>query len=386
MVPIQYSVRSLWVRKITTIATALGVALVIFVFAGSQMVSAGMKRAMKLSGREDTVILLRDGSDAELPSSFSTDKVKLVGDRPEVRQGDGHGAIGEIVVVLTIDLVNGDGISNLMVRGTELDKLAFRPEVKIVSGRLPKPGTNEAMVGKAISGRFKGVRIGQQFDIKNNRPLNVVGVFSAGGSSYESEVWGDLDEVRRDLGREGVVSSARVRLKDKGQLQAFRSAVEADKQLGIDVMRETAYYEKQSEMTAGFLGFMGSVFAVLLSLAAMIFAAITMNGAVANRTKEIGTLRALGFSRLAILTSFVIEAIFLSVIGGAIGTAFGLLLSLQTFKTMNFATFSEIVITFHATPGMVIGAFVFSVIMGLIGGLAPAIRAARVSPVEAMRA
>jgi putative ABC transport system permease protein len=273
-----------------------------------------------------------------------------------------------------------------MVRGTELDKLAFRPEVKIVSGRAPKPGTNEAIVGRAIAGRFKGVKMGEQFDIKNNRPLKVVGVFSSGGSSYESEVWGDLDEVRRDLGREGVVSSARVRLKDKGQLQAFRTAVESDKQLGVDVIRETAYYEKQSEMTASFLGGMGTMFAILLSLAAMIFSAITMNGAVANRTKEIGTLRALGFSRIAILTSFVLEAIFLSLVGGAAGTALVMVLSLFTFSTMNFATFSEIVITFTATPAIVVNALVFSVIMGLIGGLAPAIRASRVSPIEAMRA
>ncbi len=386
MVPIQYNVRSLWVRKITTIATAFGVALVIFVFGAAQMLSAGMQRAMRISGRDDTVILLRDGSDAELPSSFSSDLVKLVSDRPEVRQGDGQGAIGEIVVVLTIDLVSGGGISNLMVRGTPLDQLRFRPEVKIVSGRLPTPGTNEAIVGDAIAGRFKGVRVGEQFDIKNNRPLKVVGTFTSGGSSYESEVWGDVDVVRRALGRDGVVSSARVRLKDGDQLQAFRSAVESDKRFGLDVLRETTYYEKQSEMTAGFLNMMGSVFAVLLSLAAMIFAAITMNGAVANRTKEIGTMRALGFSRLAILTSFVVEAIFLALVGGAAGTALMMVLGLFTFSTMNFQTFSEIVITFHATPSIVISALVFSIIMGLIGGLFPAIRASRVSPVEAMRA
>lgn len=386
MVPIQYNLRSLWVRKVTTIATALGVTLVIFVFGAAQMLSAGMQRAMKISGRDDTAIVLRDGSDAELSSSFSADFVKLVSERPEVKQGDGDAAVGEIVVVLTVELASGDGISNLMVRGTPPEGYRFRKELKIVSGRMPTPGTSEVIVGKAIHGRFKGVRTGEQFEVRRNRPLKVVGVFSTGGSSYESEVWGDVDVVRTSLGREAVVSSARVRLRDGDQLQAFRSAVEADKRLGLDVMRETAYYEKQSEMTAGFLSGMGIAFAVLLSLAAMIFAAITMNGAVANRTREIGTLRALGFSKLSILTSFVLEAIFLALIGGAAGTALVMLLGMFTFSTMNFQTFSEIVITFHATPGVIISALVFSVVMGLIGGLFPAIRASQVSPIEAMRA
>lgn len=386
MVPLRYNVRSLAVRKITTLATAGGIALVVFVFAAAQMLGAGAQRAMVTSGRPENVIVLRKGSDAELSSAVGNDYKKL-GDRPEVAQVGGVGAIGEIVIVITAELADGSGgISNVLVRGTSSEGLTFRPELKLVSGRLPKPGTNEVIVGKAISGRFKGVGPGKSFELRRNRPLEVVGEFSAGGASYESEVWGDLDVIRKYLGRESVVSSVRVRLTSASAFEAYRMAVESDKSFSVKVMREPDYYSKQSEGLSGFLQGLGMAVAILFSIAAMLGAAITMNGAVANRSKEIGTLRALGFSRISILTSFVIEAIFLAVLGGAVGLAFVMLLSLVSFPVMNFQTFSEIIIGFEATPQIVISSLVFSVVMGLLGGLFPAIRASRVSPVEAMRA
>jgi putative ABC transport system permease protein len=385
MVPIRYNVRSLFVRKVTTIATAVGISLVVFVFAAAQMLGEGAQRAMLSSGRDDTVIILRKGSDAELSSAVGNEYKKL-GDRPEVAQVGGVGAIGEIVIVITAELADGSGgLSNVLVRGMPAEGVAFRPEVKIVSGRAPKPGTNEVIVGRAISGRFKGVGPGQSFDLRRNRPLQVVGEFAASGSSYESEVWGDLDVIRRSLGRENVVSSVRVRLADASKFEAYRMAVEGDKTFSVKAMRERDYYAKQGEGTGQFLTIMGTMIAILFSLAAMLGATITMNGAVANRTREIGTLRALGFSRLSILVSFVLEAIFLAVAGGAIGLVFVMLLSLVRFPVMNFQTFSEIVISFRATPQIVVSALVFSVAMGLLGGLFPAIRASRVSPVEAMR-
>ena len=386
MVPLRYNVRSLAVRKITTLATAGGIALVVFVFAAAQMLGAGAQKAMVTSGRPENVIVLRKGSDAELSSAVGNDYKKL-GDRPEVAQVGGVGAIGEIVIVITAELADGSGgISNVLVRGTSSEGLTFRPELKLVSGRLPKPGTNEVIVGKAISGRFKGVGPGGSFELRRNRPLEVVGEFSAGGASYESEVWGDLDVIRKYLGRESVVSSVRIRLTSAAAFEAYRMAVESDKSFSVKAMREPDYYRKQSEGLSGFLQGLGMAVAILFSIAAMLGAAITMNGAVANRSKEIGTLRALGFSRIAILTSFVLEAIFLAVLGGAVGLVFVMLLSLVSFPVMNFQTFSEIIIGFEATPQIVISSLVFSVVMGLLGGLFPAIRASRVSPVEAMRA
>jgi len=384
MVPVRYNVRSLVVRKITTIAAAGGIALVVAVFAAALMFSAGVQRVTVTGGRPDTVIVLRKGSDAELSSGISNEYKKL-GDRPEVAQVGGAGAIGEIVIVVTADLTDGSGgISNVMVRGTTPEGMTFRPEFKIVSGRAPKPGTNEVIVGKAISGRFQGIGLGQRFDLKRNRPLEVVGEFTAGGSSYESEVWGDLDVIRKYLGRESVVSSVRVRLTDPSKFEAYRAAVEGDKDFSVKALRERDYYQRLSEGLS-FITMAGVVLAILFSIAAMLGAAITMNSAVANRSKEIGTLRALGFSRLSILGSFVLESIFLALAGGAVGLVLVMLLSLVDVRMMNWSTFSDIVLSFEATPRVIILSLLFSTLMGLFGGLVPAIRASRVSPVEAMR-
>lgn len=383
MVPIQYNARSLLVRKLTTAATAFGIALVVFVLAGALMLDEGVNRAFATAGRPDTVVIVRKGSDAELSSAIGNEYLALFRGPAQVSQSGG--LIGEIIVVVIADHEDGSGSSNVLVRGTPPDGIAFRPEIKIISGRAPKPGTNEVIVGSAIAGRFKGLSEGHSIDLRRNRPLNVVGVFSSNGSSYESEVWGDLDYVRNALGREGVVSSARVRLSNPSDFDAYRATIEGDKRFSMKVMRESDYFKKQSEGTAGFLKWSGLIMAILFSFAAMLGATITMNGAIAHRTREIGTLRALGFSKLAILTSFLLEAIVLALAGGVIGSVLVMLLSFVKFPIINFQTFSEIVIRFTASPKVFITALVFSSVMGLIGGLIPAIRASRISPIEAMR-
>lgn len=382
-VPLQYNVRSLWVRKVTTVATALGIALVVFVFAGSLMLGEGVKSVLTAAGRPDTVVVLRKGSDAELSSAIGNEYLGLFRGPAQVSQAGG--LVGEIVVIVTGDRSDGSGVSNVLVRGTPPEGYAFRPEIKLTRGRLPKPGTSEAIVGKGISGRFKGIAVGESFDLRRNRPLEIVGEFTADGSSYESEVWGDLDVIRRSLGRESAVSSVRVRLNSPSDFDAYRQTIESDKRFSMKVMREADYYQKQSEALAGFLNGMGLTAAILFSLAAMIGAAITMNGAVAHRTREIGTMRALGFSRFSVWLSFLTEAVALSVAGGLIGLAAVQLLSLVKVPIINFQTFSEIVLKFQVTPGVLTAALVFSGVMGVIGGLFPAIRASRVSPVEAMR-
>ncbi|MGE3766696.1 MAG: ABC transporter permease [Kofleriaceae bacterium] len=387
MVPLRYNVRSLLVRKVTTFATAFGIALVVFVFAAAGMLAAGIDDAMVSTARKDTVIVLRKGSDAELASSLTADQLNLLRGHSAVATGAaGGGVIGEVVLIITPELADGSGgLSNVAIRGMPADGYKFRPEFKIISGRAPTPGTNEVVVGRGITGRFKGIEPGKSFDVRRNRPLVVVGVFEAGGSTYESEVWGDIDAVSTAAGRKSAFSSARVRLTNPSAFDGYRAAIESDKRIPLKVMREDEYFEKQSGQTKGFLSGLGYGIAILFSIAAMLGAAITMNGAVANRTKEIGTLRALGFSKLAILTSFVFEAILLSLIGGAIGIIFVQLLGLVSFHTMNFQTFSEIVIRFKPAPSIVINALIFSMVMGLLGGIVPAIRAALVSPIEAMR-
>ena len=393
MVPIRYNIRSLFVRKVTTIATALGIALVVFVFAAALMLAAGVERTVQTGGRDDTVIILRKGSDAELASAIKNDDVNKFLGFPQIKQADG--IVKEIVIVVTAERNDGsEAISNLLIRGTSSDGVKFRPEIQIVSGRAPTPGTNEVMIGRAVSGRFLGehgnqkvaIAPGASFDVRYQRPLVVVGEFSANGSTYESEVIGDLDAVRNASGRELVVSSVRLRLNSASDYDSYRTAIESNKEFSMKVKRDSDYFAEQSEQTAGFLKILGTIIAVLFALAAMIGAAITMNAAVANRTREIGTLRALGFSRFSILFAFLLEAIVLAVIGGAIGSALVLLLSFASFPVINFQTFSEMVIEFTATPGVFLRALLFACGMGLVGGLAPAIRASRVSPVEAMRA
>ncbi|MEO7329326.1 MAG: ABC transporter permease [Minicystis sp.] len=387
MIPIAYNLRNLAVRKSTTIAAAGGLGLVVFVFASVLMLSNGIERTLGRSARPDVALVMRKGSDAELSSGVEEVQVGLVLAGKEVaKQPNGQpDGVGEISIVILMDKLGTDGFSNVQIRGVPDNVMTFRPSVHIVEGRPPQPGTDEAIVGKAIAGRFKGLAIGQTFELRKNRPAKVVGIFADGGSSYESEVWADIQNVRSAFGREGLVSSVRVRLQGESKFDAFRTSIEQDPQLGLMVMRESEYYEKQSEGTSLFIRAMGIIIAVFFSFGAMIGAMITMHASVANRQKEIGTLRALGFSRLSILGCFLLESVALALIGGVLGTIASLMMGFVRFSTMNFASWSEIVFTFEPTPKILISSVIAAGIMGLAGGFFPAIRAARMNPIQAMR-
>jgi len=386
MIPLKYNLRSLMVRKRTTFATAFGIALVVFVLASALMLSAGVKKTMANAGRNDVAIVLRKGSDAELGSGVDEPQVGLVKSLPGVkRDGNTPIGVGEVVVVLALEKLGADGVTNVQVRGTTEDARKLRPNVKVVDGRLPTPGSDEAMVGVRIRGRFRGVDLGQTFELKKNRPVKVVGVFEDAGSAHESEVWVDLDMLRSTFGREGAVSSVRVLLESPAAFDAFQAAVEQDKRVGLMALRETVYYEKQSENTSLFIGVLGSVIAFFFSLGAMIGATITMYASIANRQREIGTLRALGFSRFAILVSFLFEGVVLSAIGGVLGTLASLGMGTVKFSMINFASWSEMVFKFEATPEVLLTALIAALSMGFVGGFLPAVKAARVSPLEAMR-
>lgn len=389
MIPVSYNARSLLVRKTTTVATALGIALVVFVLATALMLSAGIKRTMGSSGKPDHAIVLRQGSDAELASGLETKTVGLVLSAPGVKK-DNSGkplGVGEVVVVIAVNKLGNEGhVSNVQVRGVPDGVMKVRPEVRIVEGRPARPGTDEVIVGSGVRGRYKGIDLGSQFELKKNRPVTVVGVFEAGGSSFESEIWADLDTLRTSFGREGYVSSISVELQNPAQFDAFRAGVENDKQLGLEAMRESAYYEKQSEGTYIFIMALGIVIALFFSIGAMIGASITMYAAVSQRKREIGTLQALGFSRLSILVSFLLESCMLALSGGALGAVAASLMSQVKFSMMNFATWQEITFSFDPEPSILVLAILVGGIMGIIGGFFPAIQAARTSPIEAMRA
>ena len=388
MVPISYNFRSLVVRKTTTIAAASGIALVVFVIASTLMLLHGVKQTMGAGGKRDNVVVMRKGADTEMSSSIEEPQIGLILAIPGVKKneaGAGMG-VGEVVVVVTQEKIGTEGgVSNVQIRGVPDNVMKFRPEVKIVEGRPAQPGTDEVIVGKRIRGRFKGVDLGGSFELKKNRTVKVVGVFEAAGSAHESEVWGDLDVVRQSFGREGMVSSVRARLASPAALDTFRLAVEQDKQLGLQVEREDVFYEKQSQGTSTFLGAIGIMIAVFFSMGAMIGATITMYAAVANRQREIGILRALGFTRLAILGSFLTESILLALAGSVVGAFGSLGMGFVKISILNFQSWSEIVLAFTPTPAILGKAMLLGGIMGVIGGFLPAIRAARVSPVAAMR-
>lgn len=386
MIPIKYNVRNLVVRKTTTIAAALGLALAVLVFACAQMLGNGLEKTLGRSASPDVAIVLRKGSDNEMTSGIEEQQINLViAQAQQVGASKVPAGVGELLVVIVMDKLGTDGVANVTVRGVPETALAFRPTIKIREGRAPSPGADEVLVGAGIYKKFKGLEIGQSFELKKNRPVKVVGVFEDQGSSFESEVFADLETVRTAFGRQGHVSSVRVRLDSPSKFDAFKALVEQNRQLGLMAQRESDYYEKQSEMTSQLLRIMGTLIAVFIMLGAMIGATVTMNAQVANRQREIGTLRALGFSKASILGSFLLESLTLALVGGSIGLVVALCTGFIKITMMNAGTWSEMAFSFEPTPEILTRSLVLAVVMGLIGGFLPAIRAARVSPIDAMR-
>jgi putative ABC transport system permease protein len=389
MIPISYSVRSLLVRRTTTVATALGIGLVVFVLSSALMLGHGIRNTLVAHGSDTRAKVLRKGSDTEMASGLDSNVVSLVMAAPGIKR-DPEGqplASAEVVVVLALDKLGEAAgmISNILVRGVPAQVLKVHPEVRILEGRPARPGTDEVIVGKGVRGRFKGLDLGQNFDLKKNRPVQVVGVFSADGSSLESEVWADVETLRTSFGRGSSSSSMTVVLESPAAYDTFAAYVENDKQLGLEPLKEQVYYDKQSEGTSIFITALGGAIAFFFSVGAMIGAMITMYGAVSQRSKEVGTLRALGFSRGAVLLSFLLESSVLALAGGVIGGVASMGMSAFDFSMMNFATWQEISFSFDPTPGIILGSIAAGGVMGVLGGFFPAIRAARLSPIEAMR-
>lgn len=390
MIPISYNVRSLLVRRTTTIATALGIALVVFVLSSSLMLGEGIRNTLVSNGSTTRAKVLRKGSDTEMASGLENSQVSLVMAAPGVKRDESNQPLGspEVVVVIAMDKIGGEAeglISNILVRGVPPQVMKVRPEVRIIAGRPARPGTDEVIVGKGVRGHFKGLELNSSFELKKNRPVQVVGIFEAGGSSLESEVWADLETLRTSFGRGSSSSSITLQLESASAYDGFAAYVENDKQLGLEPFREAVYYEKQSEGTSMFITILGSVIAFAFSVGAMIGAMITMYGAVSQRSKEVGTLRALGFSRGDVLLSFLLESIVLALAGGVIGGVASLGMGFVKFSMMNFATWQEISFSFDPTVFIVLGSIGAGGLMGVLGGFFPAVRASRLSPIVAMR-
>jgi putative ABC transport system permease protein len=388
MIPITYNLRSLAVRKTTTIATALGIALVVFVLAASQMLASGIRNTLGKSGRDDHALVLRKGADNEMSSNVETRLVNLILASPGVKR-DASGkpqGVAELLLVIALEKAGAAGqVSNVTLRGVPDDLLEFNQDIHVVTGRPARAGADEVIIGKRLEGQFQGLRLGESFEIKKNRRVQVVGIFESDGSSRESEILCDVELVRTSFGREGVVSSVTVALESPSKFDSFKAAMEHDKQLGLQAISQPAYYQKQSEGTANLVTFLGGAIVFFFSVGATIGAMITMYAAVSHRKREIGTLRALGFSRFTILSSFLLEAVLLTVIGGAIGALASLGMGFVHFSMMNMNSWSEITFSFDPSPAIVLTAVLVGAFMGVFGGLMPALQAARISPTEAMR-
>ncbi len=384
-----YSLRNMLARRLTTALTVGGMALVVFVFAAMLMLSEGLRTTLVLTGSPDNVVLLRQGAKAEMESSVDRDQAPLAESLPQVARATDGGPLAarELVVLITLNKRGTTKPSNVVIRGIGPHSLELRPQVKLKEGRMPRFGTSEIIAGESIARRFSGTGIGESLRF-GLRDWTVVGIFEAGATGFSSEVWGDVDQLMAAF-RRSSYSVVVARMNERGGpsgLDGIRAGLAADPRLQLEGKRETRFYEEQSEMMAKFLGVLGTMLPAIFSLGAIIGAMITMHAAVANRVREIGTLRAIGFQRRDILRAFLLESLLLGGSGGAIGLLLASTLQWVTISTMNFQTFSELAFSFTLSPRIAVWSLLFGTGMGCLGGILPAIKASRLVIVDALRA
>ncbi len=386
IIPLSYNLRNIRARRMTSALTVLGLALVVFVFVAVLMLARGLEVALVSTGSDDNVIALRKGSGVEVSSAIDRNTAHVLKVQPEVlTRPDGRPvAATEVVVLITLPKRSDGLTSNLTVRGVSEESLRMRPQVRIVAGRMWRPGTSEVIAGGAIQKRFRGCGLGETVRF-GMRDWTVVGVFEAGGSGFESEVWGDVDQLMPAFHRP-VFSSLTLKMRDPSSFEAMKARVESDPRTLVNLFREKQYYADQSKYLATFIRVMGLAITGIFSFGAMIGAMITMYAAVSNRTAEIGTLRALGFSRQSILICFLIESLVLAAVGGLLGVCAGFFMQYVSISTTNFSTWSEIAFSFALTPDIAAKGVAFALAMGLAGGFLPAVRASRLDLLQSLRA
>ncbi|HXM79015.1 MAG TPA: FtsX-like permease family protein [Thermoanaerobaculia bacterium] len=386
-IPIKYNARNLVARKVSTGMTVLVICLVVTVFLFVLALWQGVTRTLSVTASTRNVITMRVGSQAEMQSVVTRDSYELIRAMPGIeRNARGEPLVsGELLTIINRPRIDGKS-SNVQVRGIGPMGLEMRPGVKIVDGRLMRPGTNEAIVSKNLAARFAGMKIGDTIKSGSYR-WTIVGHFDASGSAYESEMWVDVKDLQGQSKRP-IFSTVFVRASDPDAAARFIEAVKGDQRLKLEGKTEKKYYEEQM-VTGAPIKVLAILVGLFTAVGASFGAMNTMYAQVSARTREIGTLRAIGFSRRSVLASFVLEALLLCVAGGIIGTAlafvlFNLVLTRPT-GTMNFRTFSEVLFNFRLTPPLIAGGLAFSLAMGIFGGFFPAWRASRLKITTALR-
>jgi putative ABC transport system permease protein len=385
-IPLSYTIRNMWTRRLTTILTVGGLSLVVFVFAAVLMLAHGIEKTLISTGSDDNVIVLRKSATAELMSQIDREAVEIIKAYPEVGPtSDGKPfASNELFVIINLLKKATNDMGNVTVRGITNNSLLLRPWVKITAGRMVTWGSTEIVIGSNIAKRFQGCEIGNKLKFAQSY-WTIVGIFDGNGTGFDSEIWGDVDQIMPAFGRP-VYSSLTIHLRNEGDFESIRSKVEADRRINyVEVKHEKTYYSEQSEFMAIFIRVVGTAITIIFSFGAMIGAMITMYATVANRTVEIGTLRALGFRRRNILSAFLVESICLSLIASIVGLVAASFLQLFVISTLNFGTFAELSFGFNMSESIVGWTVFFAVFMGLVGGFLPAVRASRLNIVNALR-
>ena len=383
-IPLAYNVRNLAARRVSTLLTALGIGLVSWVFIFTLALAGGFQAALQETGSPGNAIVVRNGSTAEVTSIIDRESAAAIESQPEIaRAPDGQPlATHELVVLWNLTRKSGT-TTNVVVRGVTAKSFALRPKVRLVQGRMFRPGLEEVVVGKLANERIAHCAVGDKIRLAGHE-WSIVGVFDADGTSFDSEIWGDVELFMPVFDRP-VYQSVTFRLDDRSHLSAIRKRLQADPRMSVRVHREDEFYAAQSATLGALLRGLGLFVTLIMALGAVFGALNTMYAAVGSRTREIGTLLALGFSRGAVLTSFLIESVFLALFGGLLGCLLALPVNGMATSTTNFASFSEIAFRFQVTPQMLLAGMIFAGVMGAVGGWFPSRNAAKRVIVDALR-
>jgi putative ABC transport system permease protein len=380
------SIRTIPQRLSSSIVAVIGIAGVVVVLVSVLSIAEGFKAAVQGTGSPDRAIVLRNGSQSEMTSGLTGPETDIVKQAPGIAQSGGRPvAAAELFVVVDLPKRSTGTPANVPIRGIEQASLPIRPELKVVDGRAPQLGTNEAMVGRAAQRQFQGVDLGNTYTT-GQLTLKIVGIFETNGSSAESEIWCDSKVLQGAYRRGNSYQSVLVRLDSPASFDSFKNWLTTNPQLNVEPRREQEFYAGQTQVMTGLIDSIGYTISLLMALGAIFGAVLTMYTAVATRTREIATLRALGFNTTSVLVSVVGESLVLAFIGGAAGAALAYVgFNGYETSTMNFSSFSQIAFAFHVTPALLTQGIVWALMIGFLGGLFPAIRASRLPIASALR-